>query len=56
MLVRLWRRWIDLTRERAESKAKFDQLMFGNGYMARYWWGWKHLPCDAVVILRRKHA
>ena len=47
---RLWERWIEFTRKRAERLAQLDMLYYGTGFMLRRWWGYQHLNPFSVTV------
>ena len=49
MLKRLWNRWIEFTRKRAEMLAWKDMMLFGTGFHIRRWWGYEHLSPFSVT-------
>jgi hypothetical protein len=51
-MKRLWARWIEYTRKRAQKQKDYDLLLYGTGFMIRQWWGWKSLSPVGVITYR----
>ena len=47
--MNLWKCWLNYTRRRAARKADRDLLMYGNGWVERRWWGYRHISALKII-------